>query len=471
MKKNTNNKVTTLPVSKFIDTKFREYSLYVLKSRGIPSFYDALTPVQRYILMNSPSSFSKTLSVVGKSIEDGYSHGNVSLQKAISKLARPFGSAFQMLYGYGFFGTEVSPEPAAPRYTSVKINNHVNDILKQYSYLTEKSEEGGYDPFWVDLPIGLCTTIVGISVGYKATTLPRKLNDIKRYLNGEIKHVKPYFMDYSGKISRHKSLNNSWLLDSNINIEKNKIFIKEIPPILKYNTVLKRLDWLFRKFESKIRVINNSNTKVDITIVYSGRNVQEWDEIQTYVKKIFSIIVTEKPIFIKDDQVLVYDTVEEYLDDYKWQILRLRYYNLLYERKYLKNELRFNEVKKNFITFILQKRRQVAEIDKFLNPFDKDLQKRLERMTAKMFTKDELSQVRNKINGLKKELRVKERNLKKSKKIYEKTKDPTAKRGISSKKSLANLFDSDDVDEVNGIWVWDGEDVFDEKKKEIEDEE
>lgn len=76
VEKEKKQKTINLSISKLIDTKFRDYAIYVLESRGIPSFYDALTPVQRYILMNSPSSFQKTLSVVGKSIEDGYHHGD-----------------------------------------------------------------------------------------------------------------------------------------------------------------------------------------------------------------------------------------------------------------------------------------------------------------------------------------------------------------------------------------------------------
>lgn len=69
-------KIIKLPISKFIDTKFRDYAIYVLEQRGIPNFYDALTPVQRFILKNSPTSFQKTLSVVGNAISDGYHHGN-----------------------------------------------------------------------------------------------------------------------------------------------------------------------------------------------------------------------------------------------------------------------------------------------------------------------------------------------------------------------------------------------------------
>jgi len=69
-------KIIKLPISKFIDSKYRDYAVYVLEDRGIPNFYDALTPVQRYILKNTPTSFVKTLTVVGKVIQDGYHHGD-----------------------------------------------------------------------------------------------------------------------------------------------------------------------------------------------------------------------------------------------------------------------------------------------------------------------------------------------------------------------------------------------------------
>lgn len=68
--------IIKLPISKFVDTKYRDYAIYVLEARGIPSFYDALTPVQRFILKNSPVAFNKSLTVVGKCIQDGYHHGD-----------------------------------------------------------------------------------------------------------------------------------------------------------------------------------------------------------------------------------------------------------------------------------------------------------------------------------------------------------------------------------------------------------
>jgi hypothetical protein len=60
-----------------INQRYREYALYVLQSRGIPNFYDSLTPVQRIILQNSPTSFNKTIGLVGEVIRTGlYHHGD-----------------------------------------------------------------------------------------------------------------------------------------------------------------------------------------------------------------------------------------------------------------------------------------------------------------------------------------------------------------------------------------------------------
>ena len=55
-----NVKENPLSISKQIDINFRNYALYVLEHRGIPSFYDALTNVQRVSLMNAPKAYSKS---------------------------------------------------------------------------------------------------------------------------------------------------------------------------------------------------------------------------------------------------------------------------------------------------------------------------------------------------------------------------------------------------------------------------
>ncbi|MFA5153342.1 MAG: DNA gyrase subunit A [Clostridia bacterium] len=454
-------KIIRLPISKFVNSKFRDYAVYVLCSRGIPDFYDALTPVQRYIVKNSPTSYIKTLSVVGRCIDAGYHHGNQSLEGAISKLARPFGNAVQLLDGYGFFGTEVSPDPAAARYTQVKLSSTANAILNKYNHLTTREIDGPYDPFWMDVPIGLTMPIVGIAVGYKTTVLPRKLKDIQDFLEGKRKSVKPYFDGFNGTIEKYKEMDKAWLISSIITEEGKRVMIREIPPILKYTSVLKKLDYLINKFENKVRIINNSNTKVNIDIVYLGQSKTDWDELKQYVKKTFSIIVTECPVFIKDKEVLVYDSIEQYLEDYRWQVIRLRQKNAEYQFNKTSFELKFNYAKELFITFMLAKKRSYKEIDVWMKDYEKEICERLERLTSRKFTKDELDATKQLINELKSELREQEKEFKIATKLLNATTDPTLVRGIKSKKNTVNLFDTNDISEnKEGICIWDGKDVF-----------
>jgi len=463
-------KIIRLPISKFIDTKFRDYAIYVLESRGIPNFYDALTPVQRFILKNTPTTFTKSLSVIGKVIQDGYHHGDSSCTGALNKLTRPFGNATQILEGDGFFGTEVSPSPAAPRYTSVRLSSIANGILNKYNYLTTRDPEGPYDPLWMDIPLGLVTPIVGIAVGYKTTVLPRKLKDVQEFLAGTRKSVKPYFEGFNGTIEKYKSIDKSWLISSNITVEDKRILIREIPPVLKYQSVLKKLDYLINKYEGNIHIVNNSNIKVIIDIVYKGRSTSEWEDIQNFVKKSFSIIVTESPVFVKDGNVLTYDSIEQYLEDYKWQVVRLKRKNTLYERDKLAFELKFNYAKELFIKFMLEKQRTVEEVDKWLKSYDKEVVSKLENLTAKKFTKDELAATREKIKQLEKNLKEKEKELKEAQKAFDNYPDPTLSRGITSKKVTVNLFETDDIEVIDEITIWDGEDVYDEKDENLADD-
>lgn len=466
--KHTEAKIYKLPISKFVDTKFREYAIHVLQSRGIPSFYDALTPVQRYILMNASSNYAKTLSLVGKCMTDGYAHGDISLHKAIAKLTRPFGSSLQILEGYGFFGTEVSPEPAAARYTSVRISSQIGSMIKKYKDLNKRGDDGSYLPFWVDVPVGLLSIIVGISVGYKTTILPRKLEDIQDFLEGKKKRLKPYFQNFKGTIKRYDK--NSWLLTSNINIEENKIKVRGIPPILKYSSVVKKIDNLIKNFEGKIRILDNSNTEVSIDIVFTGKNNDLWEELKKQTRKIFSVIVKETPIFVKDDKVLVYDNVEQYLEDFKWQLKKLRYQDVNYKRKYLENELKFNKAKKDFIIFILQKRRSYEDVDIFLKKYT-DFKHKLENMTSKKFTRSELEKTKDTIESLKEEINSKKKEEKEAKRILDSTEDPTLNKGVSSRNtSTMSLFESDDIEEKNGIYIWNGTDMYDKEHDEQNEE-
>lgn len=96
-----------LNISDQINHQYRTYALYVLQSRGIPNFYDALTPVQRLILENSPSKFNKTIGLVGEVIKTGlYHHGDCFLYDTKINLAD---------------GTQVSIGDWAEKFPDIKL--------------------------------------------------------------------------------------------------------------------------------------------------------------------------------------------------------------------------------------------------------------------------------------------------------------------------------------------------------------
>lgn len=79
-KKFVNTAQKKIQIQDQINSDYRKYALYVIQSRGIPNFYDGLTPVQRLVLEYAPTSFSKTIGVVGSVFQTGlYRHGDASL--------------------------------------------------------------------------------------------------------------------------------------------------------------------------------------------------------------------------------------------------------------------------------------------------------------------------------------------------------------------------------------------------------
>ena len=111
------------------------------------------------------------------------------------------------------------------------------------------------------------------------------------------------------------------------------------------------------------------------------------------------------------------------------------------------------------------KKRTNIEIDIFLKVYHKEMRERLERMTARKFTKDELISTKKEIIDLTKLLSGKLKELNAVRKEFENNLDPTLERGIGSKKTNVNLFDTEDIEETeDGIMIWNGDDIFDEEK-------
>ena len=449
---------STLSITDQINQKYREYALYVLQSRGIPNFYDSLTPVQRIVLENSPNSFNKTIGLVGEVIRTGlYHHGDSSLSGAISKLARPFGCSYSILDGDGFFGSPVNPSPSAPRYTSVKINQTIKEIVQKHSDLNEKNEEGGHDWLHLEIPIGLLTHVVGIAVGYRSSVLPRKMEDIAEYLEGKNKLLKPHFKDFNGKIYKFGQEENIWLIESGFEINQTKrtVRIFDLPPVMRYDSFMVKILSKMQSSGFEFRIQNNSQSKCDVLITLPKLQPKEFKDAVDFIKKQTQIVVKEDVVFIKDGAVAQFDSVKEYLDSFRIHLEQVRLKRLVKDEKDLVLDLEFLEAKLKFLIFMSQKKRANSEIIDFLKQFTGWISQKLSKIEIIKLSSDHIKETEEMIKMIKNKIKEVRAQIKKQEVVVKKIiadskKSRSASLLPSTSKPIANVDPDIEVFEIDG---------------------
>lgn len=462
-------KITRFPISRQINENFKDYAIYTLCHRGIPDFNDSLTNIQRLILLSAKNEFTKSISVIGDVIKNGYHHGNMSAEKSLARLARPFNVAGQLLEGDGFFGTHVSPSPSAARYTSVRINKDIRSIIDEYSHLNIVDEDENRLPLNIDVPIGLLLPVIGIAVGYRTLILPRKLSDLQNYISGKSKSCEPYFKDYPKKLYKKvtKEDTSVWLFEAAIEVnEKDKtIGVTNLPPVLGYDVFIKKLDKVVDEFQttykniSQLSLINNSKNTIDITIKLKNCNVKEvFDTLVGKIRKITSLVVQENIVLVKDNKVLQYKCIEDYLEDFKVKNEYVYLENIKYRLEQCKSDIAFYDAKFMFLNFMFGNKRNDDEVLQFFKQFSKDIALKLDSIKARNITKEEIQKTKDKLENLHKLLN--EINIEyKNKLLFIDKLDKNMRNHIDM--SISAL---EDKDEVDGIEIY----KFEEDEETIE---
>ena len=455
--------MSKITITDQINTQYREYALYVLQSRGIPNFYDFLTPVQRLILENAPSRFNKTVGLVGEVIKTGhYHHGDASLSGAISKLARPFGCSFQILEGDGFFGSPVNPSPSAPRYTSVRISSKIKEAIEKHSDLNEPNEEGSHNWIHVEMPIGLMTHAVGIAVGYRTNILPRKMEDVLEYLEGKPKLLKPHFRDFSGKVTRYKDEESTWLIESGLEINSSKkaMRIFDLPPAIRYDSFMIKLESKLDLLGCDYRIENKSQSKCDLTIFFRGIDDAKFSQVSEVISKITKIIIKEDLVLVKDGGVVEFSSIKEYLDHFRVHLEEVKLKRLNKDAVDLSNELAFLEAKLKFLLFMVQKKRNNSEIVEFLSSYNAKISSRLQRIEAVKLSTENIEETKKEIDRIKKDIAENKKQIKIQESLYKEVKK-SLKKSIKPLVKTTSLFEPTEID---------GIEIFQPEEEPIEEE-
>jgi DNA gyrase/topoisomerase IV subunit A len=458
-----NIKESSLAISKQINVNFRNYAIYVLENRGIPSYYDGLTNVQRVALMNAPKTFSKTISLVGACISNGYHHGDKSLSGAINKLARPFGCSEQLLMGDGFFGTPVNPDASAARYTSVKINSTVNELISKYMVLNRKNDDDQWEWLRTDVPVGLLTSTIGIAVGYSTTIMPRKLEEIQKFLDGKKATMAPYFKNFSGRVTNYNGGKKSWLIEgvSEIDESKKTIRVVELPPLMKYSSFIKKLS-KFAEGDYDFGVQNDSSDNIDVTLKYKSGHT--WETFKERVEKMIKILATETLIYVKDSVVVEYEDIADYLTEYRVHREYVRLQKSIHDLRVYNEELEFLKAKLEYLNFMLAKKRANAEIDIFLGVYTSRIKTRLERTLLRDLSQETLIKTQELINETIKTIAEENKTMQLLEASHLKLKEETPVLNKSTHNKSVDLF-LEDATEIDGIEIFNGE------EKETDDQE
>ena len=109
-------------------TSFIDYAMSVIISRAIPDLRDGLKPVHRRILFamyetgnTHEKAYRKSARPVGDVMGQYHPHGDSAIYDALVRMAQPFSMSLPLLDGQGNFGSMDGDNPAAMRYTEVRM--------------------------------------------------------------------------------------------------------------------------------------------------------------------------------------------------------------------------------------------------------------------------------------------------------------------------------------------------------------
>lgn len=187
---NNNDNIITIDLEEKMKESYLDYSMSVIVSRALPDVRDGLKPVHRRILYgmeglgldpNKPTR--KSARVVGDVMGKYHPHGDSAIYDALVRLAQDFSTRYPLVQGQGNFGSVDGDDPAAMRYTEVRMSKIAKEMLRDINKDTvdfmpnfdEEEKEPTVLP--ARFPNLLVNGSNGIAVGMATNMAPHNLNE------------------------------------------------------------------------------------------------------------------------------------------------------------------------------------------------------------------------------------------------------------------------------------------------------
>ena len=172
-------------------TSYLDYAMSVIVSRAIPDLRDGLKPVHRRILYamhetgnTHDKSYRKSARPVGDVMGKYHPHGDSAIYDALVRMAQDFSMSLPLLDGQGNFGSMDGDNPAAMRYTEVRMDKPAAYVLADIDKDTVDFQDNydGKDREPTVLPARFPNMLVngagGIAVGMATNIPPHNLGEV-----------------------------------------------------------------------------------------------------------------------------------------------------------------------------------------------------------------------------------------------------------------------------------------------------
>ncbi|MGI9389252.1 MAG: DNA gyrase subunit A [Boseongicola sp.] len=181
----------TISIADEMRSSYLDYAMSVIVSRAIPDLRDGLKPVHRRILYSmhesgntSDKSYRKSARPVGDTMGKYHPHGDGAIYDALVRMAQPFSMSLPLLDGQGNFGSMDGDNPAAMRYTEVRMDKPASYLLSDIEKDTVDFQDNydGKDQEPAVLPARYPNMLVngagGIAVGMATNIPPHNLGEV-----------------------------------------------------------------------------------------------------------------------------------------------------------------------------------------------------------------------------------------------------------------------------------------------------
>ncbi|OSZ79731.1 DNA gyrase subunit A [Chitinophagaceae bacterium IBVUCB2] len=184
------NRIIPVNIEEQMKTAYIDYSMSVIVGRALPDVRDGFKPVHRRVLfamnelgLNHNKPYKKSARIVGEVLGKYHPHGDSSVYFAMARLAQEWNMRYTLVDGQGNFGNQDGDDPAAMRYTEVRLarlgEHMLDDIEKDTVDFQLNFDDSEKEPSILPtrIPQLLINGSSGIAVGMATNMMPHNLTE------------------------------------------------------------------------------------------------------------------------------------------------------------------------------------------------------------------------------------------------------------------------------------------------------